>query len=403
MKNKSSVILAICFLVSLAFLIANQSQNPQWKGTIEEENGVKVIKNPNEPLYGEITFELEEDLSIGNEEDENYLFYKIRDIQVDKEGKIYVLDSGNHRLQVYDKNGIYIRTIGKKGQGPGEFNTPRCISIDNENSKILVADSSMTISTFNKEGKHIDIDIHLDENVNDFYVDSKGSIWGKFIQPGIKPYYFIRNVNIDGEVVKTFSEIQFNLKSIMLSRTRLGNTATVGGYFFGHGYEYNLFVSKVDNHNFIYGYSKEYELISVDEMGNTLFKIRRDEASTKITRDEKEKVKDKIKGDLAKQGQFATDLSIEFPEHKPYFYSIKTDSLKRIYIRKNPISRKSNINHEYDVFNQDGYYLYRIVIPILPDAINDGYLYTFRANEETGEESAQRFKINNWEKIKSEI
>jgi hypothetical protein len=66
-KDKYSFMLAVCFLVSLVFLGANQSQNPQWKGTIEEEDGVKVIKNPREPLYGEITFDLEEDLSIGNE------------------------------------------------------------------------------------------------------------------------------------------------------------------------------------------------------------------------------------------------------------------------------------------------------------------------------------------------
>ncbi len=399
------IIIMVCIILAVFILIAagGIEKNPQWKGTIEEEDGVKVIKNPNEPLFGEITFDLEEDLSIGNEKDENYLFYKIRDIQVDTEGNIYVLDSGNHRLQVYNENGNYLRTIGKKGQGPGEFNTPRCISIDNENGNILVADSSMTILIFNKEGKHIDKDIHLTENLIDFYVDSKGNIWGKFFQPGIKPYYFTRKVNFEGEIMKTFSEIQYNLKSIMLSRTRVGNTATAIGYFFGHGYEYNLFISNVDNHTFIYGYSKDYELIAVDETGNTIFIIRRDEAPMKITRDEKKRVKDKIKGDIAKQGNFVPDLSIEFPEHKPYFYSIKPDNQIRIYVRTNPISRESNINHEYDVFSKDGFYIYRIIIPFFPDVINDGHLYTFSENEETGEESVQRYKIKNWEQIKTGI
>lgn len=399
MKKKFLFLSTILLSFSIV-QIHGYSQDLKWKGTIEEEDGIKVIKNPNEPLYGEITFELEEDLSIGNEEDENYLFYKIKDIHVDTEGNIYVIDTGNHRIQVFNKKGNYLRTIGKKGQGPGELNTPKCISIDNENGNILVVDSSRTISIFNKEGKHIDKDIHLDENLNDFYVDSKGNIWGKFFQPGIKPYYFIRNVNFRGEVVKTFSEIQFDLKRIMLSRTRFGNTATAYGYFFGHWYEYNLFISQVDNHTFIYGYSRGYELIEVDETGNTLFVIRKDEAPMKITRDEKEKVYDKIKGDLAKKGQFEPDVSIEFPEHKPYFYSIKSDNQSRIYISKNPISRESNINHEYDVFSKDGYYLYRIIIPIFPNVIEDGYFYTLSVNEETGEESVKRYKIKNWEQIK---
>ena len=68
---KRFIPLILFFLLLLGFSI---NQKPQWKGKIEEENGVKVIKNPKEPLYGEITVELEEDLSIGNEEDENYAF-----------------------------------------------------------------------------------------------------------------------------------------------------------------------------------------------------------------------------------------------------------------------------------------------------------------------------------------
>ena len=48
---------------------------PVWKGKIEYKDGVKIVKNPREPLFGEITFELEKDLVIGNEEDENQAFY----------------------------------------------------------------------------------------------------------------------------------------------------------------------------------------------------------------------------------------------------------------------------------------------------------------------------------------
>ena len=86
-------ILPVSFLL-LIFIAteAIEDQKPQWKGKIEHEDGVKVIKNPKEPLYGEITLELEEDLTIGNEEDENYLFYKSIYIDVDNEGNIFVLD-----------------------------------------------------------------------------------------------------------------------------------------------------------------------------------------------------------------------------------------------------------------------------------------------------------------------
>jgi hypothetical protein len=64
---------------------------------------------------------LEEDLIIGREDDENYMFYRVKNIEVDNQGNIYVLDAGSHRVQKYDKDGNYLLTIGKRGQGPGEF------------------------------------------------------------------------------------------------------------------------------------------------------------------------------------------------------------------------------------------------------------------------------------------
>jgi hypothetical protein len=43
----------------LAMLLPNhaQSQKPEWRGKIMMGKGVKVVKNPSEPLYGEFVFE----------------------------------------------------------------------------------------------------------------------------------------------------------------------------------------------------------------------------------------------------------------------------------------------------------------------------------------------------------
>ena len=69
-KQVLTTIIAIFFIL----LGSEGLQKPQWQAKIETENGIKVIKNPNEPLYGEITFDLEEDLRIGDDKDKNYLF-----------------------------------------------------------------------------------------------------------------------------------------------------------------------------------------------------------------------------------------------------------------------------------------------------------------------------------------
>jgi len=394
----------IPIVLSLSVLILSVSfggQKAEWKGKIEIEDGIKVIKNPAEPLYGEMKLELEEDLSIGNEEDENYLFYRARDIQVDTDGNIYVLDSGNHRLQVFDKSGKYLRTIGKSGQGPGEFNAPSSLQLDDETGNIFVTDNMLRkIIIFENEGRYIDKDINLVELLNDFYLDSDKCIWGKFSLPGIDMYRFIKKLTLTGKVEKIFTEIPYNMKKLMLSKTKVGNTAYVGGYFFTHGYEYDLFLSQIDNHTFIYGYSKEYELIAVDITCEILFLIKKDESPIKITKSERDRIKDRIKWDIMKQGHLVPDISLEFPDYKPYFYSIITDDKSRIYVRKNPVSRESNTNHEYDVFNKEGRYIYKINLDHYPEVIKDGYIYTRMTNEETGLEQIKRYRIKNWDQIK---
>lgn len=115
--------------------------------------GIEIISNPSDPKKGLTTYNLVDDLSIGlSDGGDNYLFNRISDIDVDDDGNIYVVDSGNIRIQVYDSRGKYIRTIGSKGQGPGEFNFLEQIDLD-LNGKISTFDvNSRRISIFSTNG-----------------------------------------------------------------------------------------------------------------------------------------------------------------------------------------------------------------------------------------------------------
>jgi hypothetical protein len=57
MKNKAKVLSIALFLSAFIMLASFGEQEAEWEGKIDIENGVKVIKNPNEPLYGEIKLE----------------------------------------------------------------------------------------------------------------------------------------------------------------------------------------------------------------------------------------------------------------------------------------------------------------------------------------------------------
>ncbi len=51
-------------------------------------------------------------------------FYGPRGLCFDSRGFLYVVDSGNHRIQKFDKKGRFILQFGKKGKYEGDLNTP---------------------------------------------------------------------------------------------------------------------------------------------------------------------------------------------------------------------------------------------------------------------------------------
>ena len=62
--------------------------------------------------------------------DENLAFYMPGGMAVDDAGNIYILDTGNHRIQKFGPDGKFLATLGRQGQGPGEFLYPSRLDID---------------------------------------------------------------------------------------------------------------------------------------------------------------------------------------------------------------------------------------------------------------------------------
>ena len=56
-------------------------------------------------------------------------FLQPNDLDFDETGNMYVADSSNNRIQVLSPDGQYVRTIGKKGKNPGELNLPFTVRV----------------------------------------------------------------------------------------------------------------------------------------------------------------------------------------------------------------------------------------------------------------------------------
>ena len=61
-------------------------------------------------------------------------------VAVDRQGSIYVADTGNYRVQILTSAGKFVRAFGAQGDGPGEFIRPKGIAVDSA-GHVYVADA----------------------------------------------------------------------------------------------------------------------------------------------------------------------------------------------------------------------------------------------------------------------
>jgi DNA-binding beta-propeller fold protein YncE len=62
-------------------------------------------------------------------------------LSVDRQGRLYVADTLNFRVQVFDAAGAVVKSIGSLGDGPGHLNRAKGVGVDSE-GHIYVADTS---------------------------------------------------------------------------------------------------------------------------------------------------------------------------------------------------------------------------------------------------------------------
>jgi hypothetical protein len=376
--NASFILIAA---VLAAGLVASSAlaQKAGWKAKILTEEGVRAIVNPAEPLYGEIKLDLAEELRIGKEGDERTQFYRVRDIHADPQGNIYVDDMSNGRVQVFDPKGAFLRTIGRPGQGPGEFEYPTLIRFGGRDGRLHVMDRFQRINLFDGRGVFIR-SIMPRTGFADYFPDSADGFVA-VLRTGsdeeLTSFHTLTRIDADGKSRAVLAEVPY---TIHLERHAQGTMAATTGY------ELSLYAAALPGDALVYGYSKDYELVIIAPDDKKVLVIRKDDRQPVFTSEEK--------------SGFG---KIPVPKLKPYFFGILTDPEGRIYVQRNmntsgkrgygPIATEDK---RFDVFSREGIFLFRAALPPNTRLIRDGLVYSYSLDEDQGLEYAQRFRIKNY-------
>lgn len=197
MKLKAKLLLAILFLFSFILAKTKENQNIYYLKVLDKFGGLHVPEKQmlNLPI----------------------------DIALSKEGQIYILDSRDHNIKVFQKNGSFIKCIGREGSGPGEFSRPWILDIIE--NKIYVADTNnRRIQVLNKDGKYessFKVPIRFGHGMA---FDSKGYVY--LNTQGFKNNKLISVYDTKGLLIREFGNLEgepFEIYNFPLIRKEIRN------------------------------------------------------------------------------------------------------------------------------------------------------------------------------------
>jgi hypothetical protein len=97
--------------------------------------------------------ELSERLRIGSLDGPADAFGEIRAVAFGRANRLYVADDLNHEIRVFESDGQLTRVIGRQGKGPGEFEWPWAVAVDDTDTLIVWDQGMGRFSVFDPDGE----------------------------------------------------------------------------------------------------------------------------------------------------------------------------------------------------------------------------------------------------------
>ena len=423
-KNLLNFIFVAC--LAMLWILPADSPAAQKQFEIKQEGDVEIASNPRHPvpkngLKKRLVFT--EDLSIGQKEgDENYMFSDSISFNTDGEGNFYVSDEGNLRIQKYGPDGKYLLTIGREGQGPGEFQSLPVVRFDKDNNLYIGDVTSRRISFFDQEGNYL-WQIAMPGSFENIYINAGGSILAckneqEFISKALKVVTVLglfdlefklteellrveRKIGLPGSDESARIQIMANMINLMIFTP------------------YQLLTLSHDGSIYV-GFPEEYKIKIYSPQGKLVKIITRDYEPVPVGKKDKAMVEDEL--DNVEMVREASDelrkkilKLIKYPKYKPAYQSftlIGSGMNQSFSLMENGwlVLIADSIKDEYtlfDLFDEEGRYLaqFKATIPVeglffkngkaYAIATDDGYKfvkrYTIKLQELKGNEWVDSF------------
>lgn len=116
-----------------------------------------------------------------------------------------------HPILQFSRDGKFIRNVGRKGKGPGEYNSCMKMSIDETNERIYIHTIELSMMVFNFDGEYIKtIKFPALERFQNYWIWGRDSMLISYFEPvlGNEPFVFIE-YNEQGDTLQSIPNYIF--------------------------------------------------------------------------------------------------------------------------------------------------------------------------------------------------
>lgn len=347
----------LIFLISISLAGADKIE-------VKTINGVQVVFNPKNPAPPKGTpakLTLKEEFSLGEGKKEEEIFSEISSIAVDDEGNIYLLDGKENKILVFDKKGKYLRSFGKKGQGPGEMSMPAGIHLTPD--KELMVDDSLNrkLIFFSLDGKFLrNISTATFFSLAGVELDSQGNM--------IAQVFIFVNNKINREIKKFDKELNplFTISTYDLSNILAGKINPFSMFIiYRVGKDDTILIGNLD----------QYEIKVLNSEGKVIKRILKEYEPVKVTEEHKKEMLERIPSGFPYRDR------LELPKALPPYRNFFLDEQGRIFVETFE-KGKTKGEHLHDIFDAAGNYIARLALKGEEHFIKGEKLYSIEETED---------------------
>ena len=414
-RGRSSVLVTAACAALLTACGPDESSSGATLETVVETIGdTTIVRTLSGSVWGEEAT-LVPEITIGMlDGPEEYLFGRIWSLAVNDDGTVYVLDQLEQHVRAFDSTGVHFETLGRRGEGPGEFSSAEAIATlpdgrltvrDPENQRVAVfgPGPGETAQWRYAAGAYTRSPLYTDARGRTFLLASDPA---RLREGGLVMQIIV--LGPDGTPLDTLPEPSNDYQPPVVRAEAPGMSMSYGVPFTPR-FHWTVHPSG----HFLTGLSSDYRIDLARDDG--VLRIERSRNPVPASTAERAYQRERTVGSIRRSLPGWDWDGPAIPAHKPFFQELLAGRGGRIWVRLWTEGRPvDNVDHDpddpdslsviweeetrYDVFDPDGTYLGVVVAPdefsTFPAPVFDGDRVWAVTADELGVERVVRYRIS---------